>query len=73
MLRSEAAQAEVPGLSKCQLEALTNSVELRRQQLEKDIRDYIKARQEELRSYEQEVCPPPPPPPPPPRFRPPGY
>jgi hypothetical protein len=56
MLRSEAGQAEVPGLSQFQRDALTSSVELRRQQLEHDIDVYIQARQEELRSYEQEVC-----------------
>jgi Tfp pilus assembly protein PilV len=52
MLRT---QAEVPGLSKYQLDALTSSVELRRQQLEQDIAAYIQARQDELARYEQEV------------------
>jgi hypothetical protein len=58
MLRSDSLQAEVPGLSKFQRDALTSSVELRRQQLEHDIAVYIQARQEDLRRYEQEVCPP---------------
>jgi hypothetical protein len=44
--------AEVPGLSREQLA----SIKLRRQQLEDGIEDYIKARQQELRDYEQEVC-----------------
>lgn len=47
--------AEVPGFSKEQLDALARNVELRRQQLEKDINDYITRKQSDLRSYEQEV------------------
>jgi hypothetical protein len=50
-----AGLAEVPGFEKEQLDALACSVELRRQQLEQDIQDYILRRQDELRKYEQEV------------------
>jgi hypothetical protein len=57
-LHPDAGLAEVPGFGKEQLDALACSVELRRQQLEQDIQDYIKRRQDELRQYEQEVHPP---------------
>jgi hypothetical protein len=59
LLRPDPSLAEVPGFSRDQIDALARSVELRRQQLEKDISDYIKHRQDELRAYEQEVHPPP--------------
>lgn len=52
---SDPSQAEVLGFSHAQLEALTHSVEQRRQQLEKDIQDYIARKQDELRQYEQQV------------------
>jgi hypothetical protein len=55
LLRPDPKLAEVPGASREQLDALARSVELRRLQLETDIQDYIKQRQAELRSYEQEV------------------
>jgi hypothetical protein len=55
LLRPDPGLAEVPGFSREKLDALARSVELRRQQLEKDIQDYIKHRQDELRAYEQEV------------------
>jgi hypothetical protein len=55
LLHSDPSLAEVGDLSREQLDALTCSVELRRQQLERDISDYIKQRQDELRTYEQEV------------------
>lgn len=56
-LEADARLAEVPGLSRESLDALARSVELRRQQLEDDIRDYISRRQHDLRAYEQEVGP----------------
>lgn len=52
---SDPSQAEVSGFSQAQLEALTHSVEQRRQQLEKDIQDYIARKQDELRHYEQQL------------------
>jgi hypothetical protein len=55
LLHSDPRLAEVGDLSREQLDALARSVELRRQQLERDISDYIKQRQDELRTYEQEV------------------
>lgn len=55
LLHSDPNLAEVGDLSREQLDALAKSVELRRQQLERDIAEYVKLRQEELRSYEQEV------------------
>jgi hypothetical protein len=55
LLHSDPRLAEVGDLSRAQLDALARSVELRRQQLERDISDYIKQRQDELRTYEQEV------------------
>jgi hypothetical protein len=58
LLRPDPSLAEVPGFSRHQIDALARSVELRRQQLEQDIADYIKHRQDELRAYEQEVHPP---------------
>jgi hypothetical protein len=55
LLLPDPSLAEVPGFSREQLDALARSVELRRQQLENDIKDYIEHRQDELRTYEQEV------------------
>jgi hypothetical protein len=55
LLHSDPRLAEVGDLSREQVDALTASVELRRQQLERDISEYIKQRQHELRSYEQQV------------------
>ncbi|KAH7374349.1 hypothetical protein BKA66DRAFT_422776 [Pyrenochaeta sp. MPI-SDFR-AT-0127] len=55
LLRPDPSLAEVPGFSREQLDALARSVELRRQQLEKDIQAYIQRKQLDLRSYEQEV------------------
>jgi hypothetical protein len=56
LLHADPGLAEVPGFTKEQLDALASSVELRRQQLEADIRDYITAKQDELRKHGQEVC-----------------
>lgn len=48
--------AEVPkGFTKEQLDALAQNVEVRRQQLEHGIEEYISSRQAELRRYEQDV------------------
>ncbi|KAH7065972.1 hypothetical protein BKA63DRAFT_168215 [Paraphoma chrysanthemicola] len=55
LLQPDPGLAEVPGFSRKQLDALARSVELRRQQLEHDIQDYIRHRQDDLRSYEQEL------------------
>ncbi|KAG9189328.1 hypothetical protein G6011_06196 [Alternaria panax] len=55
LLHADPSLAEVPGFTKEQLDALARSVELRRQQLEDDIRDYIKAKQDELRRHGQEL------------------
>lgn len=55
LLHADPNLAEVPGFTREQLDALAHSVELRRQQLEHDIQDYIKLKQNELRHYEQEV------------------
>jgi hypothetical protein len=55
MLHVDPSLAEVPGFGKEQLDALARSVELRRQQLEDDIKAYIKTKQGELRKHEQEV------------------
>lgn len=55
LLHADPSLAEVPGFTREQLDALAHSVELRRQQLEDDIQRYIRARQQELRAYEQEV------------------
>ncbi|CAO2651599.1 Nn.00g041690.m01.CDS01 [Neocucurbitaria sp. VM-36] len=55
LLHPDPSLAEVPGFSTEQLDALARSVELRRQQLENDIKDYIKRKQDELRKYEQEL------------------
>jgi len=55
LLHSDPKLAEVGDLSREQLDALARSVELRRQQLERDIAEYVRQRQDELRSYEQEV------------------
>ncbi|KAJ4363547.1 hypothetical protein N0V83_009843 [Neocucurbitaria cava] len=55
LLQPDPSLAEVPGFSTKQLDALARNVELRRQQLEKDIQDYIKRKQDELRQYEQKL------------------
>ena len=55
LLHADPSLAEAPGFRKEQLDALARSVELRRQQLEDDINDYIKAKQDELRRYGDEV------------------
>ena len=55
LLHADPSLAEVPGFRKEQLDALARSVELRRQQLEDDINDYIKAKQHQLRAYGDEV------------------
>jgi hypothetical protein len=55
MLLQHPSLAEVPGFSKEQLDSLARSVESRRQQLESDIQDYIKSKQDELRKYERQV------------------
>jgi len=55
LLTADAGLAEVPGCTREQLDALARSVELRRQQLEADIRDYIAAKQDELRRHGHEV------------------
>jgi hypothetical protein len=55
LLHADPSLAEVPGFTKEQLDALARSVELRRQQLEHDIHDYIKAKQDQLRRHGQEV------------------
>lgn len=55
LLHADPSLAEVPGFTKEQLDALARSVELRRQQLEDDIKDYIKAKQDELRRHGEEV------------------
>jgi hypothetical protein len=51
MLHVDPSLAEVPGFGKEQLDA----IELRRQQLEDEIKHYIKTKQDELRKHEQEV------------------
>ncbi|KAH8724247.1 hypothetical protein GQ44DRAFT_773185 [Phaeosphaeriaceae sp. PMI808] len=55
LLHPDPGLAEVPGFSREQLDALARNVELRRQQLEKDIEQYIRHRQDELRTYGQEL------------------
>lgn len=54
-LHSGPSPAEVPGLSPQQFESLTRSIEQKKQQLEADINDYIRRKQDELLHYEQEV------------------
>lgn len=56
LLQSDPSLAEVPGFTREQLDALARSVELRRQQLQQDINDYIKSKQDELRNYGHQVC-----------------
>lgn len=56
LLHPDPSLAEVPGFSREQLDALARNVELRRQQLERDINDYITAKQADLRTYGHEVC-----------------
>jgi len=55
LLNADPTLAEVPGFSREQLDALARNVELRRQQLEQDIQQYIRVKQDELRQHEQEV------------------
>ncbi|KAL5114575.1 hypothetical protein ACEQ8H_007544 [Pleosporales sp. CAS-2024a] len=55
LLHVDPALADVGGLSRDQLDRLAASIELRRQQLERDISAYIRQRQEDLRRYEQEL------------------
>ncbi|KAF1830576.1 hypothetical protein BDW02DRAFT_572869 [Decorospora gaudefroyi] len=55
LLHADPSLAEVPGFNREQLDALARSVELRRQQLEDDIQAYIRSKQAELRSHEQEL------------------
>ncbi|KAF2126226.1 hypothetical protein P153DRAFT_378427 [Dothidotthia symphoricarpi CBS 119687] len=55
LLHADPGLAEVPGFDKEQLDSLARSVELRRQQLEQDIRAYIQRKQDELRSYEHQL------------------
>lgn len=54
-LQIDPCLAEVPGFSPEQLDALTRSVELKKQKLEDDIKQYIVRKQEELRNYEREL------------------
>ncbi|KAL6704200.1 hypothetical protein ACN47E_008457 [Coniothyrium glycines] len=54
-LQTDPSLAEAPGFSKEQLDVLARSVESRRQRLEADIRAYIKAKQDDLRSYERQL------------------
>lgn len=55
LLQTDPGLAERTGFSTAQLETLTRSVERKKQKLEGDINDYIRRKQEELRSYEREV------------------
>ena len=55
LLSADPSLAEVPDVSPQQLSSLTASVERKQQQLEADINDYIKRKQDELRSYGREV------------------
>lgn len=55
LLQPDPSLAELPGFTQEQLDALARSVECRRQQLDGDIRAYIKRKEAELRSYEQDV------------------
>lgn len=55
VLHCDPSLAEVPGLSRHALTAVARSVEERRQQLERDIDDYIRRKQDALRCHEQEV------------------
>ena len=61
LLQPDPSLAEVPGFTKEQLDTLARSVELRRQQLQRDIDAYIASKQDELRNYGQQVTTPPPP------------
>ena len=58
LLQPDPGLAEVPGFTREQLDALARSVELRRQQLQRDIDAYIVAKQDELRAYGQQVTTP---------------
>jgi len=49
------ALAEVPGFSPAQLDALTRSIEQKKQQLEDEINAYIRRKQDDLRRYEREA------------------
>ncbi|USP77629.1 hypothetical protein yc1106_04903 [Curvularia clavata] len=55
LLQPDPSLAEVPGFTKEQLDTLARSVELRRQQLQRDIDAYITAKQDELRNYGQQL------------------
>ncbi|KAF2657238.1 hypothetical protein K491DRAFT_595379 [Lophiostoma macrostomum CBS 122681] len=55
LLSADPSLAEVPDVSPEQLASLTASVERKQQQLEADIHDYIRRKQDELRSYGREV------------------
>lgn len=55
VLLRDPSLAEVPDLPRHVLTAVARSVEERRQQLERDIEDYIRRKQEALRCHEQEV------------------
>ncbi|PSN73936.1 hypothetical protein BS50DRAFT_466602, partial [Corynespora cassiicola Philippines] len=55
LLQTDPGLAERTGFSTAQLETLTRSVERKKQKLEGDINDYIRHKQEELRSYEREL------------------
>ncbi|CAE7188214.1 hypothetical protein P3342_008894 [Pyrenophora teres f. teres] len=55
LLNADPTLAEVPGFTREQLDGLTRSLELRRHQLEQDIQHYIRAKQDELRRYEQQL------------------
>lgn len=56
LLQLDPCLAEVPGFTPEQLASLTRSVELKKQKLEDDIKQYIARKQAELRDHEQEVC-----------------
>ena len=55
MLHSGLELAQAPDLNPQQLADLRRSVELKRRQLEDDIQEYIRSRQDCLYSYEREV------------------
>ena len=55
LLQLDPCLAEVPGFSPEQLASLTRSVELKKQKLEDDIKQYIARKQAELKNHEQEV------------------
>jgi transcription termination factor NusB len=55
LLSADPSLAEVPDLRPEQLASLARGVERKQQQLEADIHDYIRRKQDELRSYGREV------------------